>query len=754
MSLLAEMFATWMGFRARILRQGITNLLTDLQEEEYADSFKGFSSKFRHALLLEPRGFKSSKAGEFYREPSIRYLAQGTKKNPLNHIFLFRKGKASYISKENFSATLINMFRKKGRGIHDWARVKFSITHNTLHLDLHSHEQIYALLEDSDNDMGTFIEKLELRYEEMMDRVNGWYKRKMRLIVFLLGFIIASILNVDTFEIVKTLSKDKKSREQFLQLAAAAVNDGSRVSNMIDSLENAYIDDQLYKTFYEINQDIENSRVLLGNGWEFPHQDIGATLNHKDKYELPFDSIIRRVKRCVVGAKEAQIELKLINQELSRRDRSHIQLDHLYRQKKVQVNTHQHDLAHINAITGKSFVQINKMVSWKNGSFTLYGKEQVGFFDKVCHIVKYGICPIRIKFWGFMITALALSLGAPFWFDLLKKLVALRGAGVNPEEKEKKVKKISIKKRKDLGLRIKDADAIDIALYKNRAEWLAIPGVIAVNKVLKVVGQDCRKHVIKISHLPGMDVGEIPKSVPREGQKGKGEINIETEARNYAVFQNNNPRVKIFHTQKGELITGAIAGKLKNLDSGKTCILSCGHVLSNSGGSIVFSGKNKHLRGTIKKAIWTNMMDAGVIDIDDTAKSKYRTIPEVYYPGTDDFKQKTVVRIYKQNGEKIEAKIMDVNIDYLFRHKYTEKMYELYNLITLYDSGKILTHAGDSGALVTCLAGADNKEKSLGIIVGGLLETGVQHENPGSKLSFVLPMTRILSGLNLQIIKN
>ncbi|HZV44768.1 MAG TPA: hypothetical protein VFF90_09825, partial [Saprospiraceae bacterium] len=30
---------------------------------------------------------------------------------------------------------------------------------------------------------------------------------------------------------------------------------------------------------------------------------------------------------------------------------------------------------------------------------------------------------------GFLITALAICLGAPFWFDLLNKLVRLRGTG-------------------------------------------------------------------------------------------------------------------------------------------------------------------------------------------------------------------------------------------------------------------------------------------------------------------------------------
>ena len=35
---------------------------------------------------------------------------------------------------------------------------------------------------------------------------------------------------------------------------------------------------------------------------------------------------------------------------------------------------------------------------------------------------------------GFFVTALAISLGAPFWFDLLRKLVNIRSAGNKPSE--------------------------------------------------------------------------------------------------------------------------------------------------------------------------------------------------------------------------------------------------------------------------------------------------------------------------------
>ncbi len=41
-----------------------------------------------------------------------------------------------------------------------------------------------------------------------------------------------------------------------------------------------------------------------------------------------------------------------------------------------------------------------------------------------------------IKFFGWFITALAMSLGAPFWFDLLQKVINIRNAGVRPPSRE------------------------------------------------------------------------------------------------------------------------------------------------------------------------------------------------------------------------------------------------------------------------------------------------------------------------------
>ncbi len=52
--------------------------------------------------------------------------------------------------------------------------------------------------------------------------------------------------------------------------------------------------------------------------------------------------------------------------------------------------------------------------------------------DRVRYVFCKTIDPPKLT--GFFITAFAISLGAPFWFDLLNKLVKLRGSGAKPEQ--------------------------------------------------------------------------------------------------------------------------------------------------------------------------------------------------------------------------------------------------------------------------------------------------------------------------------
>ncbi|MBL3656616.1 hypothetical protein [Fulvivirga sediminis] len=55
-----------------------------------------------------------------------------------------------------------------------------------------------------------------------------------------------------------------------------------------------------------------------------------------------------------------------------------------------------------------------------------------------CDASVSGVVCVVLKLAGWFITALAISLGSPFWFDLLNRLISLRGVGDNPEKKERK----------------------------------------------------------------------------------------------------------------------------------------------------------------------------------------------------------------------------------------------------------------------------------------------------------------------------
>ena len=74
------------------------------------------------------------------------------------------------------------------------------------------------------NKAGTDLEKfkmlLEQWYDEQMDRITGWYKRKLSLLTFVFGFIIAFTFKVDTIQLTLDLSQNEDMRAFFVEGAS------------------------------------------------------------------------------------------------------------------------------------------------------------------------------------------------------------------------------------------------------------------------------------------------------------------------------------------------------------------------------------------------------------------------------------------------------------------------------------------------------------------------------------------------------
>jgi len=194
LSIIGEMIAGWLGLRARLLRQAIETMLNDEYKLTsyslkmiYRYKFTNYSLKMIRRIgnffLYESKQFPFSFAGKFYNHPSIKYLSPGQKQG----WFSFRHGKPSYITRENFADTIIQLLRNKGNGIDDIEKISFSLKFNTHHIQPQTLANLRNLLADSKNDLATFKEKLIKWFDETNDRANGWFKRKLQFILFWLG---------------------------------------------------------------------------------------------------------------------------------------------------------------------------------------------------------------------------------------------------------------------------------------------------------------------------------------------------------------------------------------------------------------------------------------------------------------------------------------------------------------------------------------------------------------------------------------
>ena len=64
---------------------------------------------------------------------------------------------------------------------------------------------LLALIDEAGSDITKARSNIEGWYNDAMDRVSGWYKRRVQFILIGLGFITAALLNVDTINIAKVL---------------------------------------------------------------------------------------------------------------------------------------------------------------------------------------------------------------------------------------------------------------------------------------------------------------------------------------------------------------------------------------------------------------------------------------------------------------------------------------------------------------------------------------------------------------------
>ncbi|MDQ2694742.1 MAG: hypothetical protein M3Z21_05065, partial [Pseudomonadota bacterium] len=178
-----ELIASALKWRAANLEKGIRNLLNDPNAQRLAD--------------------------DFFAHPLIQGLAEAGKR-------------PSYIPSRTFALALLDIVAPNTTGEpQKLTAIRNALNDTSIPDDVK--KPLLVLLADAGNDLRRFQENVEVWFNNAMDRVAGWYRRKTQAMLLVLAVAFTAVLNIDTIAIVRALSVNPELRAALVEQAEKAV---------------------------------------------------------------------------------------------------------------------------------------------------------------------------------------------------------------------------------------------------------------------------------------------------------------------------------------------------------------------------------------------------------------------------------------------------------------------------------------------------------------------------------------------------
>ena len=279
--------------------------------------------------------------------------------------------KPSYVTAENFSKVLVDLLRGKDVNPGDNQKILIQraidsqmIKWSSTKIGDETHSYLKSIWADSEGDIKRFRDFLEKWFDDTMERATGWYKKQTQKILLIIGLFIAIIFNADTFVIVKNLSVDKDAREKLVNIATAYLQNNNTDTEIPETVS---VQDSKIKSYEGKNDTLNKIREKLDIDMIHATTLLGLG-------SWPSDSV------------------------------------KVFTNKKTNIRTYSPLIDEIPLSSEQTKIQ----------SGIIY----FSTFEKFLYFLRM----IYHHFFGFLVTALAVSLGSPFWFDLLNKLTQLRGS--------------------------------------------------------------------------------------------------------------------------------------------------------------------------------------------------------------------------------------------------------------------------------------------------------------------------------------
>jgi hypothetical protein len=143
----------------------------------------------------------------------------------------------SYISSHNFGLALMDVLT---RGSCDDSTDPLKLVEGKVR-ELGSNSdlatQLRALLAEADTSVARFRRSLEHWFDDSMDRVSGWYKRKSQIVMVFVAAAVTLSLNVSSVRLVERLVAEPAVRSAVVSKAEAALEKGENNFKASENIE-------------------------------------------------------------------------------------------------------------------------------------------------------------------------------------------------------------------------------------------------------------------------------------------------------------------------------------------------------------------------------------------------------------------------------------------------------------------------------------------------------------------------------------
>lgn len=276
---------------------------------------------------------------------------------------------------------------------------------------------LLTLFNDATNDVEKLKENIEVWFNNGMDRVNGWYKRKSQLVISILALVLAIVMNVDAILIFRHLQNYPAARDALVAQATQFARGNPA---------------PVQGAFVVPNEEAFSGKLTLNAP---AAADRPITLKSSNLDVTVRDNPIKVAK----GATQVPFTVDVHMQSADQPGTATISSDGPSDEIKLMLTP---SLLKQFDTVQKKLVDLTIPVGWLSKSTPAGNASgQVLPWEENANGVGQLLLQHAL---GWLLTALAATLGAPFWFDMLNRVISIRAAGKPPEEEPKPPKSVSV----------------------------------------------------------------------------------------------------------------------------------------------------------------------------------------------------------------------------------------------------------------------------------------------------------------------